>query len=354
MKHLQRYIAKTVLQVTALVIMVFAGLEVLIMFISQLNNIGSGHYGLWQAFVYIVLSFPGEFYQLFPMAALLGCLLGLGVLASNSEIVVMRAAGFSTSRILGAVLMAVFCLIILVSVLGEVIAPRATLAANQYKTLALSGGKALPTRHGLWLKNKNTFVHINTVVSPVRLEGVTRYTFNPHHELIENSYAKVARFIHKKWWLYDLVASVISRTRVTHFTSKKRQWSIDLHPSLLTTSKVDPHTMTLSELNKTIRYRQSNGLNASSYALILWQRLLKPLAVLVMMLLAVPFVFGPLRNVSLGLRLMSGILLGFAFFLVNQFFGPASMVYQVPPWFAAAAPIGLFAILGFTLVLTKR
>lgn len=354
MKILPLYITKNILQTTGLVLLVFVGLQLLIMFIAELNYIGSGHYGLWQAVCFIILDFPEQFYQLFPMAALLGCLLGLGALASHSELIVMRASGISIGKIVQSVLVAVCVMVLVITLIGEVIAPYATRQANQYKAIALSGGQALPTIHGLWVRNQNTFIHIKDVLPGGVLHGVTRYRFDKAHHLKEASFAKTAEYKQHAWYLYQMVASFLSTQTVHAQHIAKMRWHIHLNPTLLTMSKRDPASMDLFALQHYIHYRVRNGLNANNFKLAFWQRLMQPLATLVMMLLAIPFIFGPLRNVSIGLRLMTGIMLGFSFYLVNQFFGPMSMVYQFPPFLAAILPIAVFAAVGLLFTIRKH
>jgi lipopolysaccharide export system permease protein len=354
MKTLRRYIARTILQATGLVLLVFVGLQLLIMLIAQLNYIGEGNYGLWQAFRYILLDFPEQFYALFPVAALIGCLLGLGQLASNHELVVMRAAGVSTARITGAVLQAVCLLIFAMGILGEWVAPLSTHYANRYQAIDMSGGQALPTLRGLWLRDGNTYIVIEEVLNDGQLSGIKSYRFNNNHELVQAMRATSAQFNDSQWSLTNMRSTTFNGEHITRDQQSKATWAVKLNPKILLLNQQDSAAMTLKQLHTYIRYRRKNNLNTAVFELAFWQRVFKPLAILVMMLLAIPFVFGPLRQVSVGYRLMMGVVVGFGFHLFNQFFGPLSLVYRWPPIIAALLPIALCLVFGAWLLARRN
>ena len=66
--------------------------------------------------------------------------------------------------------------------------------------------------------------------------------------------------------------------------------------------------------------------------------------------LAVPFVFGSLRTKPIGFRILIGVMMGFGFYMLNEFIGPFSLLYQIPPFLAAASPLLLFALLNILLL----
>jgi lipopolysaccharide export system permease protein len=147
----------------------------------------------------------------------------------------------------------------------------------------------------------------------------------------------------------DIVESDLHANQVVTKHYNTQNWQLTLNPQLLQISGVDPAEMTLKQLYAYISYLKTNNLNSNNEKLVLWQRLLQPLATLIMVWLAIPFVFGSIRNMSIGLRMMAGISLGFGFYLLNEFFGPLSIVYQWPPFLAAFFPIFLFALLAYLL-----
>ncbi|MFW2405098.1 MAG: LptF/LptG family permease, partial [Gammaproteobacteria bacterium] len=78
MRVIRRYLFRSIVTTTGLVMSVLMGLAVFLEFVTQLDDIGTGEYGLFQALIYSFLKLPNIAYQMLPMAVLLGSLLGLG------------------------------------------------------------------------------------------------------------------------------------------------------------------------------------------------------------------------------------------------------------------------------------
>lgn len=354
MTILQRYVGKTVLHTIFLVLLVLIGLELLITFVGELNEIGNGDYTLAQVFIYVLLDMPLKVYSFFPMASLVGVLLGLGILASNSELIVMRASGLSIFNISLIVLSTTFLIVLVVTIIGETSAPLMKHFAEQRKTYAISGGQMLSTKQGVWQRDGLSFIHIGQILPGERLQDITRYQFDDSHRLLEVVHAKQAVYQNKHWVLQDVRQSKINERQIVAETMPTTDLNIQLNPKLLRISQIMPQEMTLRQLASYIKYRELNGLRAAQYGLSFWQRILQPLATCLMVLLAIPFIFGPLRSVTMGLRFVVGVSVGFAFYMLNQFFGPMSLVYQIPPFWAAATPTLLISLIALFLIARIR
>lgn len=346
MSILNRYLAKTLILTTLLAVTMILGMDFFIRLMGEFNDLGEGSYTLSQALLYVALSMPSELYNMFPMAGLLGCLLGLGTLASHSELVVMRASGVSIKQITRTVIVTVLFMIMVTTLISEFIAPKTLALAEMNKITAKSNGQAVSTQNGVWIKAQNSFLHINTVYSDGNIQDITRYQFNDNHELVQVSHADTARYKKKKWELTTVKESDISSEKVSTKTFEHQTWDLALNPTILRIAKVEPEEMTLLKLRSILKYQKANGLQSNSYGLAFWQRVFQPLTTSIMMLLAIPFIFGPLRSATMGLRLVAGVVLGFGFYILNQFFGPFSQVFQLPPIIAAIAPGLLFACIG--------
>jgi lipopolysaccharide export system permease protein len=351
---LSRYISKTILSGIFIVALVLMGLEVLFVFIGELNNIGTGSYTAMAALRYVLLDMPYQLNMLFPMAGLVGSLMGLGLLASQSELVVMRASGFSTSQISMSVLKAAAIALIAVVIIGEVCAPYLENMATTGQAIAKSNGQALPTKQGMWLRAKlpqgQNFIHVQKVLTQQHLLGITVYQFNAQHQLTDAFYAEKGDFEQGKWLLHNVKMTDLKGQDVKSNLLDTISWDIDLDPRILAIDDAEPRNMSLVELNRYIDYLGQNGLRATNYQLSFWLRVMQPFATAVMIILGVPFIFGPLRSVTMGLRLVTGISVGFCFYLLNQFFGPVSALYQLPPFLGAALPTLIFAALGGWLI----
>lgn len=354
MNILTKYISKTIVTYVFLVVFILIGIEIFIEFTREFRDIGTGDYGILQVLIYVPMMLPLDIYQLFPMAGLLGSIIALGLLASHSELIVVRASGMSITEITIAVMKASIMLIFVIMILGEVIAPFSQHQAVINKATQMSSGQALVTRQGIWVRRGMNFIHINQILPEGKLQGITRYLFNDQHQLKLASYAKEGIYQHGQWLFKDVAQTNfgINTTASSHFANQ--QWEFTLKPKLLGISITDTNQRSLVELLAYIKYRQQSGLGVQNYQFAFWQRVFQPLASLVMILLAIPFVFGPLRGVTMGLRLVTGMMVGFGFYLLNQFAGPMSVVYQVPPILAALLPTVLFAgIGGFLLMKVK-
>lgn len=350
MKILPKYLAVNILHMIGLVLLGLLGMEVLILFMTQLTNIGTGKYGITAAFVYVLLNIPAQLYSLFPMAGLIGVLLGLGMLAGHSELIVMRAAGMSVAQIAYHVMLMVFTLVIVVTIVGETAAPIAVRHANSYKQFKMTGGQTLQTHQGIWVRDGNNFLQIEAILSSHTLTGVNRYEFDAGHHLVAASYAEQLNYTHAHW--------IASKVKVTNFQGDKTEsytipmlpWPINLEPNVLKNATLEPDAMNLHQLYNTVRYHRSSETRANNYEFSLWKRLLQPFTSCVMMFLAIPFIMGPLRGSNLGFKLLTGIIVSFIFYFLNQFFGPLSVVLQLPPFFAALFPTLLFFVLGIALL----
>lgn len=354
MNIISRYIIHTIVVSILIITLILMGIETLVVFIGELGNIGVGNYGALQALRFVVLDMPYQLNFLFPMAALVGSLIGLGVLASQSELIVMRASGFSNLQISGAVLKASLIIMLLALLLGEVVAPYTEYMARTGRAIAESGAQATMTRHGVWLRVGDDFIHVQQVLNKHQLKGVTSYDFDKQHRLQEAVSAAKANYRNGQWQLAGVDQTFIYNDHTQKVHLPQAIWKVQFDPALLNIADADPRSMSLVKLYTYMHYLSTNGLRSTSYALSFWKRLLQPLSAMVMIFLAVPFVFGPLRTVTMGLRIVTGIAVGFCFYILNQFFGPLSALYQIPPVLGAALPTLVFIGIGFVLMLRVR
>lgn len=346
MKLLEKYVAKTVLSSIALVTFMLAGLQMFILFVNQLGDLGKANYGLAAAAEYVVLQLPYQVYLFFPMASLLGCLIGLGMMANHRELVVMRASGMSIWQVTLSVFKAALVLIVLLTLLGETVVPRLARVANDKKMSAMSNGQTLRTAKGMWLRYRNDFITIGTVVSSESLVQVYQFRFDAHHHLRLVRRMEAVHYQDGIWQARNVHETVISNHQTKAQTIGLMRWDVPLKPAIFNLSTSEPDEMTLHELRQFIRAQKVAKQTAMNYELDFWQRTFQPLTTLVMMMLAIPFIFGPLRSSTMGSKLLVGATVGFGFHILNRFFGPLSQVLQWPPILAAIGPTCAFALVG--------
>jgi len=354
MRLVDRYIAKTVFQAISVVLFMLIGLQFFMMFVDQMDTIGQGEFTFWQAALYILLAAPYQVYLFFPVATMLGCLLGLGILANHSELIVMRASGLSIGGIIGIVLKSLLLFIFIVTLLGETLFPKMVGYAESRKAMLTSSGKTLRTPQGVWVRHDDSFIHIGKVISKGELQDVVEYAFNQNYELQTVRKADSASYQEGQWQLQNVNETQFQANEVHSAHFPNLIWTVQLRPALIEATKEAPTEMTLWELNRYIREQSKNHLQTSHFELVFWQRVLQPLASCVMMILAIPFIFGPLRSSTLGARFLVGATVGFGFHLLNKFFGPISLVYQLPPVLAATAPLLCFFALALWMLRRVR
>lgn len=350
MKIISRYLATTITANIFLVILVLLGIEIFIEFTREFPDLGTGAYNLPEVMAFVPMILPADIYRLFPMAGLLGTIIGLGILASNSELIVIRSCGVSLNKITVSILKTALMLSLFMLLIGEGIAPILQHKAVANKTVAISNGQAYLTQKGLWLRDGNNFIHINQVLDHGYLKGITKYNFLPEDNTLNSiSFAENAEYKNNAWIFKSITQTNLNKNNKTTNTTNitEEQWNLKLKPRLLNLSSTDNEQKSLNELYHYIKYRNQSGLTTANDEFNLWQRIFQPLATLVMMLLAIPFVFGPLRSATMGLRMLAGVVVGFAFYIINQFIGPFSVVYQIPPILASILPTIIFASCGW-------
>lgn len=350
---LDRYIAKTILSTVTLTLSILVGLSALIKFVEQLRKLGEGDYDMTVAALYVLLSLPREIEQFFPMATLLGALVGMGVLASSSELVVMQASGMSRWNIINSAMRASAIMIIAVMAVGEFVTPISEAKAKQIRTEALSGGSLFASDELTWAKDGSDFVSIGQVITQNLSADVTVYRFSDTLLLEQMIHAKQARYNQEDGWqLKHVTVTSYGAERIDVVSLDTTEWRSSLTPDKLGIVAVKPEALSIRGLNEYVSYLDNNRQDASRYELAFWRKLFQPLSVAVMVLMALSFIFGPLRSVSMGARVIMGVLVGFSFFISNEVFGPLSLVYQLPPILGAVLPSVLFA--GIAAFLLRR
>ncbi|MDD0972792.1 LPS export ABC transporter permease LptG [Pseudomonas fontis] len=349
MAKLDRYIGQSVLLAILAVLGIILGLASLFAFIDEMGDI-SETYTLMDAGSFVLLTAPRRLYDMLPMAALIGCLIGLGSLASNSELTIMRAAGVSIGRIVWAVMKPMLVLMLAGVLIGEYLAPVTENKAQADRSLAQGSGEAQTSKRGLWHRQGEEFVHINTVQPNGLLLGVTRYKFDAERHMQTSSFARRAQFAEDHWQLHDVTTTYFRGDHTEVINNPQERWDVALTPELLNTVVMAPESLSITGLWDYIHYLSDQGLNNARYWLAFWTKVLQPVVTAALVLMAVSFIFGPLRSVTLGQRVFTGVLVGFVFRIAQDLLGPSSQVFGFPPLLAVLIPAGICALAGVWLL----
>jgi lipopolysaccharide export system permease protein len=355
MSMLARYLSKTVLAAMLVVLGVISTIDLVFTLADEMASTNR-FYSATDAIIYVLRTLPTSVYELLPYVALGGALIGLGVLASSQELLVIQSAGVRTPVLVGWVMLPVLGVMLFSLILGEWIAPAWQQQAQSDRALLMSGGQAISGEEGDWRKVGNEFIHINAIAPGGReLFGITVFELDDNRELVRSSFAAQGRYVEASaaapyWLLTDVQETVFTPAQLFARQYPEYQWTVDMSPSLLSVLLVRPDRQSISGLWQFARYFDNEGLDSSSYYLAFWKKLLQPLATLSLVLLAVSFVFGPLRETTMGFRVFIAIAMGLTFTIVQRTLGPATILYGISPLLAVLAPIVLCALWGIYLL----
>ena len=343
MRTLRRYLTSEIVAATALV---FAALLMLFAFfdlVEQIKDLGRGSYRFRHIVIHVLLSVPNHVYELFPIAALIGTLFALAQLVASSEYTVIRTSGVSLTRMtamLGAVGV-VFAL--LTFVFGEFIGPPAEQLAQRLRSQAITGLVAQEFRSGLWIKDDKNFINVLEVLPDATLKGVKVYEFDADYRLRSISFAKRGDYQSDRRWLLEEVAqTTFDGMKAGVKKIDRASWQSVLDPALLNVLLVKPEQMSAWSLYSYAQHLKENRQKALRYEIALWTKIMYPLAVLVMMLLALPFAYFQRRQGGVGAKIFAGIMLGLAFHFLNRLFAHLGLLNEWPPLASATAPTLIF------------
>lgn len=361
---LDRYIGRSILVTSLLVLFTLVALAGVFAYIGELEDVGKGSYSALDAGKYVFLTLPGKAYLLFGPSVLLGSLLGLGALASNSELTVMRAAGVSVARIVRAVLLTGVGLMVVIAVLGETILPKSEQWAEKLRLTALEKRLSVKGNSGLWVRSGEKYVNISTVMPDFTLLDVSILLYRDH-QLQSSIGAARAKQQDNDWLLEDISITTFTDERVTKTTLESQYWqelaggttqnpvpnlvSADVLKSL----SISPESLSARNLYDQVNYLRANQLDSKSTELALWVKVLSPFATMVMLMLSLPFVFGSQRGGGAGQKIFIGILLGISYVLVNKLLTQVALANGLQPFVSALLPLLCFlaiAVIGIQRV----
>ncbi len=354
MKLLTRYIGREVL---AAVMLIFAALVSLFAFfdlIHELGDVGRGGYTLGSAALFVALQLPARMYELFPVAALIGTLFAMAQLVANSEYTVMRASGASLLQVSWALVRIGIPLALATFLAGEYVAPPADRLAQHLRVQTRGDAPrvvAQQFRSGFWFKQDQTFVNIRGVLSDMTLVGVRIYEFDRDMRLKALRVAESGKFGDDGRWQLTNVRTTEMGADATRTTSAPSQpWDTILRPSLLTVYQVAPERLELNTLWDNMRILGGSAQKTTRFEIAFWNKVFYPAAVVVMMILALPFAYIQRRSGGVGSRIFAGTMLGLAFFLLGRLFTNLGLLNDWPPLFSAIFPLFVFVSVAATML----
>jgi lipopolysaccharide export system permease protein len=357
MRTVRRLLYRDIVSAVIFVALAFLSLFFFIDFVDELGDVGRSGYTAGHAVLASLLEAPGHFYELFPIAVLIGTIYSMSRMAQSSEFTILRTGGLGPGRALG--LLAVLGLVFAACtfVIGDYVSPvserESVLLKARYK-----GGLKLG-RAGAWLKDtirgpeggvRNASVNVQRTRPDGTLEGIRIYEFDADGRLLRRIAAETGRVDDDATWTLD-------NAQVTHWppegpqarlveeTRRELTWPSTLKPGVVAAALLPVSTMSTVELWRYASHLSMQEQAAQRHAIQFWKKALYPLACLVMVALALPFAYLHARAGGVSLKVFGGILLGISFVLLNNVAGHLGMLKNWTPWIVASTPSVLFLLL---------
>lgn len=352
MSTIDRHIWFRVIRGYALVMAVLLSVFSLMALVNELDSVGRGTYTLGDAFLNVILTIPSRMIELAPTTAVLGSIIGLGELASSHELIAMQTLGTSPLRIGASVTVTGILLMIAVIGVQEWIAPSADQLAYMRRIQAISKPEALHTRQGFWSRDGRQFIRVYQVLPGRILSNVEIYEFDDNHRLRLVTWAARAEPEGShRWVLIDVVQRMVDGGGVASKQLASLSWAGSLTPTQAELLVLPAEILSRSTLSQYIAFLKKTGQDVARLEIRLWQQMTMPLSTLMMVLVAIPFVLGPLRKATAGKRILHGSLIGAAFHLGSHFIAHLGAILHLNAALTVLSPL---AVLGGVTVWVYR
>lgn len=350
---LDRYVGKTVVFSVILISICLTLFAALINLIDVIRYIGRGTIDFFFILQYVCYKVPGIFVTFFPVSILIGGVIGLGMLAKNSEIVILQSIGLSKLNIGVSCIKSILPLIVVVLFIGETIAPHfEKIAEDRYNERANPNVGVSIISSGTWIKEGNSFICISATLNEYSLRSLYKFDYEGLN-LTRISYAVSADWVDGRWIMKMVTSKSVSDDGIKTESFMEQEWPLHINAERLAVLSEVTENLSVFKLIDYINYLDNNGVDSRRYSLSFYNKVISPLVMLVMLLLALSTIFGPLRSMNMSSRILSGIALGFGYYVLNQIVAPFSLVYGVPPIIGASFATVVFATLAFYLLRRK-
>ena len=351
MRRLSRLVGTTIFFSITVALLILVGLDVVAAIIDEAGAVKNNYY-FSDALIYVGTTLPSTIYEYIPFSSLIGCLFGLGLLASSSEVIVMRASGVSLLRIVYFVIKPVLLFVLLAAAIGEYFSPYLDQLAEGRREYLRKGESALDSSSGLWNREGSEFMHFNAVFPGGVLFGVSRFQFAEDRSLEEASFSSRATYnaMDNHWVEENVSITRFAEGRTETDKLVTRRWEPELTPEVLTFNILPPDSLSIGSLYQYIDFLEKQNVDNEVYKLAYWTKVLQPLVIIGLVLIGISFVFGPLRNSTMGFRIFIGVVVGVSFRIVQDMLGPLSIVFGFPPLIAVILPVIFCALVGLFLL----
>jgi lipopolysaccharide export system permease protein len=378
MSILQRYFFVSIIQAVAFALAALLGLQAFMDLTGELPAVGKNGYGMQHAALYVLTMVPQHVTEVLPVASLIGTIYTMAQFASTSEFTIMRASSMSTRMAATMVGKVGLLLVALAFVFGELITPRLAPLAEKIRLSGRGTTVSAEFRSGMWTKDiiksagmtgdvmGTRFFNVREVRPDGQLVDVKLYDFDNSFRLQTLTYAKTATFEGRNTWqLKDVTENIFSNPALAadgaeanaannfaQATSKveirqhaTKELISEITPKILSVASSDPERMSANELAVYTRHLQENKQGTERFKIAFWKKLFDPLAIFVLMALALPFAYLHTRAGGVSLKIFIGIMIGVSFLLVNTLFSHIGLLSSLPAFVTAVMPSLLYLLL---------
>jgi len=340
MLRLDRYILLNFMLGIVPVILLLLSLFSFMELAETLKRVGEGNFVLKDAFRVVALTTPKRIVDLLPVTAMLGSLMGLGMMANHHELTAIRAAGFSKRRITRPIIQGAMVLVGLVLALQFFVIPMTERLAAQVKSKSLQHTKVgSSNKLEFWTRSHDDFIRVRKVKFNRSLSDVEIYRTDASGRLIQMFLAGRADSTrNNNWVLTDVLQRDMGATEVHEQRLATLRWPGLLSSKQAATLILPIQALSPFDLFRYISYLKKNRMNTHLYRMVLWQKISIPLELIAMAMLSVPFLLGSVREVSVSQRMVLGGVIGIGFFLVQQIAVNLAGMYGTNPPLTMLAP----------------
>lgn len=346
MKIIQRYFIVNLAWTTSLGLAILVGIFAFLSLIDQLEDAGQGNYDTYQAVIYVILTLPRLIYEIIPIAAMIGGMTSLALLARNSELDIIRLSGVSEYSLAGLMGKSALTIVLFSIFVGEFVVPPSEKKAKYQRSIALTEQVGMRTKYGFWARDENNFINIRKILPGNVIEEIHIYEFDGEDRLRSSIFASYARYVDGRWVLEDVESTVIDGAGVRREHFSKAAWESWVDDDLINLVIINPLYMSLRNLSNSIRALKSNAQNTAAYEQAFYGKLTRPFMIIAMVVLSIPLVLSRRVSGGIGQHAFSGALIGVLFYFANTASSHIGIVYGIHPFISAAAPtLVLFLIL---------
>ena len=322
------------------VLIVLLAVFSLFVFVEEVDEVGKGRYSFWKAGEFVLLTLPDRFVVLSPFIALLGTIMALGNLANGRELVAMQASGISHYQIAWAVIQIGVLFMVLVAALQEYVTPTLDQKAHISRSLALSNSQVYQGKEGIWFRDDTRYIRIKSLRYGEIPQDIDIFEFNRGGEMIAYLYVEEADVQNSQQWiLKNIRKKTIQGPRIVEETLSSIPWDSPFNRAEMRLLTLPPSSLAPSDLFRYIGILQRKNQNVLRYELAFWEKIFMPIKTGLMLVVALPFAFGPLRNASAGKRIMLAGLVGIGYYLTTEILEHLGILFGATALLTTVAPL---------------